>query len=63
MQNRNRLREKTKTQEDIYVTENFTFDQRPAAGRVVGKNLSDSVSANRYYEGDGHGRYGRNAEG
>ena len=43
MQNRNRLREKTKTQEDIYVTENFTFDQRPVAGRVVGKNLSDSV--------------------
>ena len=38
MQNRNRLREKTKTQEDIYVTENFTFDQRPAADRVVGKN-------------------------
>ena len=34
MQNRNRLREKTKTQEDIYVTENFTFDQRPAAGGV-----------------------------
>lgn len=31
MQNRNRLREKTKTREDIYVTENFTFDQRPAA--------------------------------
>ena len=55
MQNRNRLREKTKTQEDIYVTENFTFDQRPAAGRVVGKNLSDSVSANRYYEGMGMG--------
>ena len=24
--NRNRLREKTKTQEDIYVTENFTFN-------------------------------------
>ena len=37
MQNRNRLREKTKTQEDIYVTENFTFDQRPAADRVVGR--------------------------
>ena len=53
MQNRNRLREKTKTQEDIYVTENFTFDQRPVAGGVVGKNLSDSVSANRYYEGMG----------
>jgi len=34
MQNRNRLREKTKTQEDIYVTENFTFNQRPAADRV-----------------------------
>ena len=34
MQNRNRLREKTKTQEDIYVTENFTFDQRPVAGGV-----------------------------
>ena len=50
MQNRNRLREKTKTQEDIYVTENFTFDQRPVAGGVVGKNLSDSVSANRYYD-------------
>ena len=42
MQNRNRLREKTKTQEDIYVTENFTFDQRPAADRVVGKNSLDS---------------------
>ena len=55
MQNRNRLREKTKTQEDIYVTENFTFDQRPAADRVVGKNSSDSVSANRYYEGMGMG--------
>ena len=55
MQNRNRLREKTKTQEDIYVTENFTFDQRPVAGGVVGKNLSDSVSANRYYEGMGMG--------
>ena len=55
MQNRNRLREKTKTQEDIYVTENFTFDQRPAADRVVGKNSLDSVSANRYYEGMGMG--------
>ena len=55
MQNRNRLREKTKTQEDIYVTENFTFDQRSAADRVVGKNSLDSVSANRYYEGMGMG--------
>lgn len=46
---------KTKTQEDIYVTENFTFDQRSAADRVVGKNSLDSVSANRYYEGMGMG--------
>ena len=63
MQNRNRLREKTKTQEDIYVTENFTFDQRPAAGRVVGEELVGQCFCQSLLRGDGHGRYGRNAEG
>ena len=32
---------------DVLHVQNFTFDQRPAADRVVGKNSSDSVSANR----------------
>ena len=59
MQNRNRLREKTKTQEDIYVTENFTFDQRPVGREeLVGQCFCQSL-----LRGDGHGRYGRNAEG
>ena len=60
MQNRNRLREKTKTQEDIYVTENF----RPTSGcgqsgreELVGQCFCQSL-----LRGDGHGRYGRNAE-
>lgn len=63
MQNRNRLREKTKTQEDIYVTENFTFDQRPAADRVVREELVGQCFCQSLLRGDGHGRYGRNAEG
>ncbi len=55
MQNRNRLREKTKTQEDIYVTENFTFRPTSGCGQSGREDLSDSVSANRYYEGMGMG--------
>ena len=55
MQNRNRLREKTKDAGRYLCNREFYFRPRPAAGRVVGKNLSDSVSANRYYEGMGMG--------
>lgn len=62
MQNRNRLREKTKTQEDIYVTENFTFDhvrlRQSGREELVGQCFCQSL-----LRGDGHGRYGRNAEG
>lgn len=63
MQNRNRLREKTKTQEDIYVTENFTFDQRPACGQSGREELVGQCFCQSLLRGDGHGRYGRNAEG
>ena len=55
MQNRNRLREKTKTQEDIYVTSGCGQSGRE---ELVGQCFCQSL-----LRGDGHGRYGRNAEG
>ena len=54
MQNRNRLREKTKTQEDIYVTENFTFDhvrlRQSGREELVGQCFCQSL-----LRGDGMG--------
>lgn len=47
MQNRNRLRDKT---ENSYVSENFSFDQRPAADVIAAKSPLDSA-AFRYPEG------------
>lgn len=63
MQNRNRLREKTKTQEDIYVTENFTFNQTSGSGQSGREELVGQCFCQSLLRGDGHGRYGRNAEG
>lgn len=47
MQNRNRLRDKT---ENSYVSENFSFDQRPAADVIAAKSPLDSA-AFHYPEG------------
>lgn len=47
MQNRNRLRDKT---ENSYVSENFSFDQRPAADVIAAKSPLDST-AFHYPEG------------
>ena len=63
MQNRNRLREKTKTQEDIYVTENFTFRPTSGCGQSGREELVGQCFCQSLLRGDGHGRYGRNAEG
>lgn len=63
MQNRNRLREKTKTQEDIYVTENFYFRPTSGCGQSGREELVGQCFCQSLLRGDGHGRYGRNAEG
>ena len=68
MQNRNRLREKTKTQEDIVsgICEELTvlnFGQVSGCGQSGREELVGQCFCQSLLRGDGHGRYGRNAEG
>ena len=52
MPNRNRMREKSP--EDIYVNENFSFDQRLPAEVIADRSPLDSTSVNPYSHGKGY---------